>query len=114
MEDVHYVIVRRDMPVGVVAAMIVHAAGESATDVPAFFGCTAVVLAVDNEERLEDVEGVLLAHRLPYVGVRESSAPYAGQLMAIGVVPGPREELGPVFQNYSLYWVDIEPPAVRQ
>lgn len=114
MEDVHYVIVRRDMPVGVVAAMIVHAAGESATNVPGFKGCTAVVLAVDNEAQLSSVLTKLRQEFILHIAVWENSPPYAGQLMAIGVVPGPREELGPVFQNYSLYWVDIEPPAVRQ
>lgn len=72
-----------------------HAAGESCAplgrDLPA--GTRAVVLAAPDERTLS-----LLADRLARAGVRhalvvESDAPLAGQLVAIGLRPAPREEV---------------------
>lgn len=95
----HFIIVRRDLPLGIIAAMVTHAAGESAVlykspmGVP-FNGCTAVVLEVKNEKELDDVIMRLFDANISHIRVRESSPPYLGATMAIGVVPLERELMG--------------------
>lgn len=76
----HYVIVRKDLPAGVAAAMIVHAAGESGGQ-PA----RAVVLGVPNEGMLAMIHLQIMKHGLKPVLVEEVEGPFAGQLMAIGI-----------------------------
>lgn len=88
----HYIIVRRDLPLGVLAAMITHAAGESAamydrTCVSPFKGCRAVVLEVKTEADLLDVHERLINDCTDHRLVCEDSGPYAGQAMAIGLEP---------------------------
>lgn len=70
-------IVRKDLPLGVMAAQVAHAAGSQARHPPE---AHVVVLAVDSESSLR-----ALAGRLPgaYLVV-ESDPPYADQAMAIG------------------------------
>jgi peptidyl-tRNA hydrolase len=80
----HYVIVREDLPKGVLAAHVCHAAGESG---PAPPGSIAVVLGVQNESELIRVAGKLDARRVPYVLIRENAGPYDGQVTAIGIHP---------------------------
>ena len=67
----HYVIVREDLPTGVMAAQIVHAAGESSPgDLPP--NTFAVALAASDEQQLELVEHELkLRSRRP--GRRQTS-----------------------------------------
>jgi hypothetical protein len=92
----HYVFVRRDLPLGVLAAMVTHAAGESgalycdAYD-GRFRGATAVVLEARNELHLDKIAENLRLMDIPCVEVWENSGPYAEQLMAIGVVPRERD-----------------------
>jgi hypothetical protein len=86
------VIVRSDVPTGVQAAMIVHAAGDSAQLPGAHRAappCIAVALAADPDE-LAALVRALLAEDLPHVLVREPDEPWRDALMAIGVVPMPR------------------------
>jgi hypothetical protein len=88
----HYVIVRSDLPRGVQAAMLVHAAGESSPgNLPK--GTYAVVLAVKDEAALARVEKVLKNQGVELVSIHEEDPPYNGQLMALGLVPQRKEEL---------------------
>lgn len=80
----HYVIVRRDLPLGLVVANTVHAAGESA-GVPK--GTFAVALATADQEELERVRDRLSALQVPYATILETQGEHAGELMAIGIEP---------------------------
>jgi len=57
MTQRHYVVVRQDLPLGVLCAQVVHAAGESSDRVPT--GTHAVVLSVPDEAALASVAGRL-------------------------------------------------------
>ncbi len=82
----HYCIVRRDLPIGVIAAQLVHAAGESVrSEVPE--GTHAIVLAADNEPHLLQIEERLRFFSIPHRSIREPDAPWNGALMAIGITP---------------------------
>lgn len=73
--------------------MLVHAAGESSPgNLPR--DTYAVVLAVKDEAALARVEEVLKSHGVRFVSIHEPDPPYNGQLMAIGVIPGPKKEVG--------------------
>lgn len=85
---VHYVVVRSDLPIGLMAAQVAHAAGESS---PGNLspGTHAIVLAATAEE-LATLEQRLRSASAPHAAIRESDAPYEGQLLAIGLAPAPR------------------------
>lgn len=85
----HFVIVRDDLPRGVLAAQVIHAAGES-TDGPVPSGTHAVALAAPSEEALERIEQRLIEHDVPHTSIREPDAPWNGALMAIGIRPMPQ------------------------
>ena len=92
---VHICIVRRDLPRGVLAAQLIHAAGESSPDdLPR--GTHAVALAARDEAHLEaiarrlDFDGI--AHHL----VHEPDPPWCGALMAVGLPPMPRDNDKPI------------------
>lgn len=78
-------IVRRDLPVGFLAAQIVHAAGESS---PGGLdpGTHAVVLSADAEQ-LAALERRLALEGIAHVAIREPDAPWCGALTAIGLAP---------------------------
>src|SRR5271166_5973841 len=80
----HYVLVRADLPRGLQAAMIVHAAGESS---PGDLGpdTFAVVLSCRDELHLALEADRLAAAGVPLVRVHEPDAPYHGALMALGL-----------------------------
>lgn len=87
-EQVHYVVVRKDLSSGSQLAQSVHAAGESADPKPAP-GTVAVVLHAVDEKHLEIVKG-----RLDKAGIRshsvfeaEDDKRFPGQMMSIGVNP---------------------------
>jgi hypothetical protein len=80
----HYVIVRDDLPKGVLAAHILHAAGESG---PAPPGSIAVALGVPSEADLLRVAARLDACGIAYVLIREDAGPFDGQATAIGIPP---------------------------
>lgn len=84
----HYVIVRRDLPLGVQAAMLVHAAGESG---PASTGTSAVVLTVADEESLLSLHRSMRS--IPHTLIKEVDPPYHGQAMAIGALVSDRSEI---------------------
>lgn len=85
----HYCVVRDDLPRGVLAAQLIHAAGESGAGQP---GLYAVALAVRDESELLRIEDRLRFYEIPHRAIREPDAPWCGQLMAIGVVPMARDE----------------------
>jgi len=70
----------------VLAAQLVHAAGESAPGgLPT--GTHAVVLGVENEAALHEVERRLFQFDVPCHAIREPDEPWCGALMAIGIPP---------------------------
>jgi hypothetical protein len=82
----HYVVVRKDLPLGTLAAQVVHAAGESAPgNLPE--GTYAVVLAARDEAHLRAIADQLDAAAVPLVRIVESDAPHQGALMAVGLRP---------------------------
>jgi len=78
------VVVREDLPLGVLAAHVAHAAGESG---PAPPGSIAVVLGVTNEAELLAIDARLTTRGVPHVLIREDAGPFSDQATAIGVVP---------------------------
>lgn len=112
---IHYIIARRDLyfttksrfpkehggsvlgsQLGVTAAQVTHAAGESYAD----FGrlgsdptdpMIAVVLGVPNQRSLQRLERRLKKARIPHVAIREPDEPWNGQLMTIGLWPCERD-----------------------
>jgi peptidyl-tRNA hydrolase len=87
------VIVRDDLPRGVLAAQVVHAAGESALlggRLPP--GTHAVVLGASGA-RLLALEQALVGAGVPHAAIREPDPPYCGALLAIGLQPAPRASL---------------------
>lgn len=77
-------IVREDLPKGVLAAHVCHAAGESG---PAPPGSIAVVLGVESELALYAAARRLDACGVLYTLIRENAGPFADQATAIGVMP---------------------------
>lgn len=83
------------------AAQLVHAAGESS---PAKMppNTHAIVLTAINESKLLALEHELLSNQIEHVSIREPDSPWEGQLMAIGVVPGPKKDLRKYFSQLPL------------
>jgi hypothetical protein len=92
----HYVVVRRDYHEGVRAAMIIHAAGETGLRRAK---PNAVALWVKDEDELRDVAALLKQNGVKHLLVHEPDAPWCGQLMAIGIEPGPRETFYRLLRN---------------
>jgi len=87
----HVCVVRADLPPGVAAAQLVHAAGHSVRAVlPA--GVRAVVLSVVDESALRIVAARLCDLGLAHHVVCEPDHPFDGAAMAIGVVPVARAD----------------------
>lgn len=82
----HYCIVRADLPRGVLAAQLIHAAGESSPgDLRP--GTRAIALAARNELHLASIERRLCRLGIEHRAIREPDPPWSGALMAIGLVP---------------------------
>jgi peptidyl-tRNA hydrolase len=78
--------------VGVIAANLVHAAGESSPGgLPE--GTRAVVLSVPDASAIEALRERLLSSAVEHKAIVETEGTYAGETMAIGVVPGRKEVL---------------------
>lgn len=79
-------IVRSDLPLGFLAAQVVHAAGESS---PGNLdpGTNAVVLGARDEAELAALERKLQRAGVPHVAIREPDPPWNGALTAIGLIP---------------------------
>lgn len=78
---------------------MVHAAGESANNVPP--GTFAVVLAADNEKQLLDLESRLIAYSIPHHSIREPDL--NGALTAIGFPPCHRKFLSKFLGKFKLF-----------
>jgi hypothetical protein len=76
----HYCVVRDDLPRGVLAAQLIHAAGESGGGGQP--GMHAVALAVGGEAELRLVEDRLRFLEIAHRAIREPDPPWNGQLMA--------------------------------
>jgi len=114
MNLVHYIFVRRDLPIGIIASQITHAAGESAAlyqDVygKRFPGATAVVLEAKDELGLQKIRDHLKSLDIQYLEVHESEGIYHGQFMAIGIVPTEREFLAPKLVHFQNLKSSLEP-----
>lgn len=108
----HYIIVRRDLPLGVLAAMVCHAAGESGAtyerkegwrydDSTAFSGATAVILEAKDEKHLRQISAYLDEVEIAYKTVHESGGEYSGQLMALGLIPIEREAIAEKLREFQ-------------
>ena len=84
---------RTDIPPGLAFAQLLHAAGESS---PGNLepGTYAVALSGGDRIELEQLADKLESKGVPIHRVVESHGAYAGQLMAIGVEPGPKSVRG--------------------
>jgi len=80
----HICIIRQDLPRGVLAAQMIHAAGESG---PVPRGTHAVALAAKNEQHLLRIEEALRYANVQHKAIREPDPPWNGALMAIGLHP---------------------------
>jgi peptidyl-tRNA hydrolase len=97
----HYIITRTDLPLGFMAAQIVHAAGESvSTRVPD--DTNAIVLSVPSELRLLAISERLTARGVEHALIREPDAPWNGQATAIGIPPTPRNCMRPHISDLPL------------
>lgn len=102
----HYIVVRADLPAGVAAAMVAHAAAGSARGL--HDETTHVVVLKADPKQLSDLSMLLALeseeHGLFVYDVVETEGRYAGQLLALGVEPGPREPTRRgYFEHLSLY-----------
>lgn len=82
--------VRADLPRGLQAAQIVHAAGESSPG-NLVEGTHAVVLTVPDEAALLALSTRMRVSGVVHVVIVESDAPYEGQAMALGFRPNRKE-----------------------
>lgn len=82
----HYCVIRQDLPRGVLAAQLIHAAGESAGGVLPT-STIAVALAARDEAHLVTIEQQLRRLAIPHRAIREPDPPWNGALMAIGIAP---------------------------
>ncbi len=87
----HYIIVRSNLPVGIQAAQIAHAAGESSPG-NLDTGTYAIVLQA-NSESLSELEQKLQDDGVSHRAIRESDVPYTGDLLAIGLRPEKRTKV---------------------
>ncbi len=85
-------VVRSDLPRGIQAANIIHAAGESSPgNLPS--GTHAVCLVVPGEKELWELEKTLRRAGVKFSAIIENDSPYTAQLMAIGLAPAGKEVL---------------------
>lgn len=104
---------RADLPPGLVAAQVCHAAGQSARLAQGAQAdlqhAHAVILAAPSEDALRALAGRLERAGLAFSAVVEDDAEpaqlnqYRGQMMAIGLAPAPREALRRPLSSLPLY-----------
>lgn len=88
----HYCITRADIPAGLKAAQLIHAAGESSPGnlEPHTY---AIALETRDEGELHALSERLFLAGIKHKRIIESDAPWTGQLMAIGIPPARRNQL---------------------
>ena len=83
---------RLDLPHGIRDANIIHAAGESSPgNLPPT--TSAVSLTCPDEAALATLGKLLSAAGVRHRAIVESTGPYAGQLMALGIAPCAKKEV---------------------
>lgn len=103
---------------GVIAAMVTHAAGESAARWIGFTPAarrlpphtTAVVLEAKDERHLEHILAHIIRLDVAFEPIFESGGPYANQLMAIGLLPANREAIGHLLKEYQTLKSSLDNP----
>ena len=90
---------RSDLPRGVLAAQVVHAAGESG---PAKPGTYAVVLGAPSSEALGALSERLDRFSIKHHKVVEAEGEYAGCLLAIGIPPQPKARIKKALSSVPL------------
>ncbi len=116
MRRCHYIIVRNDLPLGVLTAQLTHAAGESSflyKNDSIFKGATAVVLEVEGELALYKAAQHLRESGIAHVLIVENWIPYSGQLMALGVVPKEKADIEHAFKGFNLLRTCVSPVLVK-
>ena len=98
---IHYVVTRRDLPLGVLGAMLIHAAGESSPG-NLTEGTYAIALAVPDEAALIKLLLRLQRQGLHVTPIHEPDSPFNGQLMSIGIRPAPRSEIARYLSDVPL------------
>ena len=98
----HFCVTRLDLPRGLQFAQLQHAARESGYLAPPVPGEYALSLGAQDEAALLSLIARLRAVNVEHVVIRESDAPWTGQVMAVGARPGPRAELRRWFSSYPL------------
>lgn len=110
-DDIHYIIVRSDLPFGTIAAQVAHAAARSAIlrfngDVqPNIDHAMVVVLEARSPQHISAILQRLNRFEnewLNFVPVYEPDLPWNGALMAIGIAPGHRYILSSFFVGLEL------------
>lgn len=97
----HYCVVRTDLPLGVQAAQLIHAAGQSSPgNLPD--GTYAVALSVKDEAELRALADALEQAGLSRQLIVESDEPYAGQAVALGIAPMERRALKRFLSRFPL------------
>jgi len=81
------VVVRRDLPFGILVAQTVHAAGETALPGGVPSGTRAVALAAKNEQHLLKIANQLRSRLISFKVIYEPDSPWNGAAMAIGLYP---------------------------
>jgi Peptidyl-tRNA hydrolase PTH2 len=97
----HYCVVRADLPFGVQAAQLIHATGQSLIEQHSR-STYAVALQVPDEAELRALSARLAAGKIAHTLIIEEDPPYAGQAMAIGILPTDRKRLKPFLSTYAL------------
>jgi len=95
-------VVRQDLPRGIQAAQLVHAAGHSAGVGLLPEGTYAVALSCPDEGALRALSERLQAAGLRHSRIHEPDAPYGGALMALGLEPGYKSRFRKYLSNLPL------------
>lgn len=88
------------MPRGVLAAQVIHAAGESSSN-PVPKGTIAVALEASKEQLLS-LEKRLIEDNIPHQSIYEPDPPFNGEITAIGVYPDYGDKLRKYFSQFPL------------
>lgn len=87
----HYIAVRKDLPRGLLAAAVTHAAGESSPG-NLESGTNAVVLGLSGPE-LHAWQDRLADASVPHIPIIENDHPYEDVLVAVGLPPCARADV---------------------
>lgn len=105
-ELIHYIFVRRDLPLGTMCAMVGHAAAESASSYDQYShkvgslpyhlrAATMVILEAKDQKDLHNIYDELIS-------IQISAVPFTDmEFMSIGVVPGDPQFLRPLMSKFQ-------------